>query len=390
MLSLVSQIYKPLIFRGFNFIIYRNMTKKILKFFIIVGARPNFIKVAALMNEVKKYSQIKTVLVHTGQHYDYEMSQIFFKELNIPIPDYNLEVGSGSHTAQTAKIMLKLEKIALKENPDLVIAIGDVNSTLAGALVAVKMHIPVAHIEAGLRGFNKNAPEEINRILTDHISDYLFCPTIVSVENLKNEGIKNSVYKTGDIMRGICLETARLGQEKSEILTKFSLKPKNYYLATIHRPQNTDYKKNLEKIVSVLCGIENLIFPCHPRTEQALKKFKLWSKLNKFVNIIKPLGYLDIIWLIKNAKKIITDSGGIQKEAYWLKTPCVTIRNKTEWLMTLNNSANILTDCDENKIIKAVLQTPRKRMLNQDKFYSSRNTADKILKILIKELSKQQ
>lgn len=361
-----------------------------MKIVAVVGARPNFIKIAPLIEQAQKYRQIKIILVHTGQHYDYEMSQIFFQELKIPRPTYNLDIGSASHAQQTAKIMLKLEPILLKEKPNLVLVIGDVNSTLAAALVAAKLHLSIAHLEAGPREFDKQTPEEINRILVDHLSDYLFCPTKASLANLKQEGIKKGIYKTGDIMYQICQRALRLAQKKSSILTSLDLKPKNYYLATVHRPQNTDCQERLKNIIDVFCKIKNLVFPCHPRTEKYLKQYQLWEKLNQKVKVIKPLGYIDMVWLEKNAKKIITDSGGIQKEAYWLKVPCLTLKDKTAWLMTLNNQANVLVDADKKKIQKALIRSIKKQRCqipkthNQDYFYNKGNTAKKILDVLIK------
>lgn len=339
-----------------------------LKLLVLVGARPNFIKVAPLFWELRNHSEIKSVLVHTGQHYDFEMSQAFFQDLDIPIPDYNLGIGSGKHGAQTGLTMIEFEKIVAKEKPDIVIVVGDVNSTLAGALVAKKLHIPVAHIEAGLRSFDMDMPEEVNRVLTDHISDYLFCPTKTAVSNLKKEGIVKNVFNVGDIMYDILKIKEK--ELKPDILEKFSVKPKEYLLLTIHRASNTDNPENLKKIIGAILKIkEKVVFPVHPRTKiqlikiiKSLKPFKQLNelnqlnKLNGLTNIlfIDPVGYMNMLTLEKNAKKILTDSGGVQKEAFWLKVPCITLRDETEWVETVKNGWNKLVGVDEDKIIRFV------------------------------------
>jgi len=243
------------------------------KILCIVGTRPNFVKIAPLFEEFKKYKEIKPILVHTGQHYDYEMSQIFFQELKIPKPNYNLEVGSGSHSWQTAKTMEKLEVVIIKEKPNLIIVVGDVNSTLAGALVATKLHIPIAHIEAGTRTFDKKMPEEVNRILTDHVSDILFCPTKTSLENLKKEGIGKGVCNVGDIMHDAFLKGFKIAKEKSKILEELKLEFKKYLLLTLHRSANVDNLDNLKKIIEAIDKSgELVIFPIHPRTKKTIKK----------------------------------------------------------------------------------------------------------------------
>lgn len=357
------------------------MRKKI-KILTIVGARPNFIKIRPLFQQFKKYKNINPILAHTGQHYDFDMSQIFFEQLEIPKPNYNLGIGSGSHSEQIAKTMLKIEKVILKEKPDIAIVVGDVNSTLAGALTAKKIGIPVAHIEAGLRSFDKEMPEEINRILTDHISDYLFCPTKNAVLNLKKEGITKGVYDTGDIMYDAFLKSARIARKRSKIFKNLKIKPRNYLLLTIHRPSNTDKLENLKKIMETIAQSgETIIFPCHPRTRKQLKKVKI--KFNN-LKIIKPANYLDMINLEVNSKKIITDSGGIQKEAYWLKIPCITLRDNTEWIETVENKWNILVGNDELKIARALknfnpISVPKK-------YFGNGETAKKILKILLKKI----
>ena len=322
---------------------------------------------------------MEMILVHTGQHYDFEMSQVFFQELKIPKPDYNLGVGSGSHARQTAKIMEKLEPVILRENPGLVIVVGDVNSTLAGALTAAKLNIPLTHIEAGLRSYDKTMPEEINRVLTDHISDFLFCPTETAVKNLKKEGITRGVYNVGDIMYDT-LMISKLKIQKSKLLEKVGLKPKQYLLLTVHRASNTDNLDNLRKIVmAVKESGEKIVFPVHPRTKKQLKKLKI--KNLKF-KIIAPQSYFNMLVLEKNAKKILTDSGGVQKEAYWMKVPCITTRDETEWVETVKSGWNILTGVDEKKIKKAIKYfQPQK---TQESWYGKGQAAKKILPILSK------
>jgi len=357
--------------------------KKRIKILCVVGTRPNFVKIAPLMEEFKKYKKIKSILVHTGQHYDFEMSQVFFRDLKIPRPDCNLGVGSGSHAWQTAKVMEKLEPVILKEKPDLVIVVGDVNSTLAGALAASKLHIPVAHIEAGARQFDRNMPEEINRVLTDHVSDFLFCPTKIAVENLKKEGIKRGVYNTGDIMYDAFLKGIKIAEKNSRILEKLNLKSKSYLLLTIHRPSNADNSENLKKILEAISESgEKIVFPIHPRTEKQLKKFKLKIE-NCKLKIISPVGYLDMLILEKNAKKILTDSGGVQKEAYWSKVPCITLMEGTGWPETVKAGWNILVGIDKEKIIEAIKKfNPKTKQYN---YFGNGKSAKKIVKILINE-----
>jgi len=353
------------------------------KFLIIVGARPNFVKIAPLYAEFKKYKEIKPVLVHTGQHYDFEMSQIFFQELKIPKPDYNLGVGSGSHAWQTAKVMEKLEPVILKEKPDLVIVVGDVNSTLAGALVAAKLNIPVAHIEAGLRSYDKTMPEEVNRVLADHISDFLFCPTKTAVENLKKEGIVKGVYNVGDIMYDTFLKGIKIARRKSKILEKLNLKPKTFLLLTVHRPSNVDNLENLREILKAMQESgEQTVFPAHPRTEKQLKKLKLEIR-NWKLRIIPPVGYLDMLRLEKNAKKILTDSGGLQKEAYWSKIPCITLRKKTEWVETVKSGWNILVGASPRLIKKAIREFEGKKSADRISPFGNRKTAKNIINILL-------
>ncbi|WP_341537115.1 non-hydrolyzing UDP-N-acetylglucosamine 2-epimerase [Methanosarcina barkeri] len=316
--------------------------------------RPQFIKCAPLSRAIRK--EHTEILVHTGQHYDPKMSDIFFKELQIPEPDYNLGVGSSSHGEQTGKMLIEIEKILLKEKPDFVLIYGDTNSTLAGALAASKLHIKVAHVEAGLRSFDQSMPEEINRVLTDHVSNLLFCPTETAVLNLKNEGITSGVYSVGDVMLDALEYNINIAEEKSAILENLGLTSKEYLVATVHRASNTDSFKNLSFIINAFCDVDiPIVFPVHPRTEKYLKQYGLWNKLCENVKVIPPLGYLEMLKLMTHSRKILTDSGGVQKEAYMLGVPCITMRDNTEWVETVKDGWNVLVRADYEKIKNAIL-----------------------------------
>ncbi|MBN2101796.1 MAG: UDP-N-acetylglucosamine 2-epimerase (non-hydrolyzing) [Candidatus Aenigmarchaeota archaeon] len=320
-----------------------------MKIVSVVGARPQFIKCALLSREIRKFH--KEVLIHTGQHYDYDMSRLFFEELSIPEPDYNLGIGSGSHGAQTGNMLVEIERVLTKEKPDMVLVYGDTNSTLAGALAGAKLHIPVAHVESGLRSFDKSMPEEVNRILTDHVSDLLFAPTKTAVDNLKKEGIKKGVHLTGDIMMDALLANLKIA-EKSNILKNLEVEPKKYLLATVHRASNTDDVVKLKNIIQALSESgDKIIFPVHPRTEKIIRNDKLKSLAKGNLILTKPIGYIDFLWLQNNAKKILTDSGGIQKEAYMLGVPCITLRDNTEWVETVKSGWNVLSGTDKKKIL---------------------------------------
>lgn len=295
------------------------------------------------------------VLVHTGQHYDPEMSEVFFDELKIPKPDYYLGIGSGSHGKQTGEMLVKIEETISIESPDLVLVYGDTNSTLAGALAAVKLHIPVAHVESGLRSFDRNMPEEVNRVLVDHVSDLLFCPTKTAVDNLREEGITKGVFHTGDVMADALEYYRNIASEHSKLLGDFSLKPGQYMVLTIHRPSNTDNLENMRNIIGAVsdCKIPTL-FPVHPRTRNLIRKYELSKKLPENLIICDPLGYLDMITVMSSAAKILTDSGGIQKEAYLLSVPCITLRENTEWVETVDAGWNVLVGADRKKILEMI------------------------------------
>jgi UDP-N-acetylglucosamine 2-epimerase len=323
-----------------------------MKIISIIGARPQFIKASVVSEELRK--NFTELIIHTGQHYDYEMSKLFFEQLDIPEPDYHLDVGSGTHGYQTGEMLKRIEEIFIAEKPDLVLTYGDTNSTLAGALAASKMHVKTGHIEAGLRSFDKSMPEEINRIITDHCSDLLFCPTKTAVNNLKREGITSGVYLTGDVMVDCLFKYSEVAEEKTTILEDLGIDRKKYLVVTVHRASNTDNRANLEQIVDALSEIsEPIIFPIHPRTRKSLRVFGLYDKLinHRNIKVIQPVGYLEFLRLMKNARKIITDSGGIQKEAYILKVPCITLRENTEWVETVQDGWNVLVGAKKETIV---------------------------------------
>jgi UDP-N-acetylglucosamine 2-epimerase len=293
--------------------------------------------------------------VHTGQHYDDEMSAVFFTELDIPEPDYNLEVGSGSHGWQTGQMLARIEEVLLDEQPDWVLVYGDTNSTLAGALAAVKLHIPVAHVEAGLRSFNREMPEEHNRVLTDHCANLLFCPTQTAVDWLAQEGITKGVHLVGDVMYDAVLHNVELARQRSTILTDLALEWKGFLLATIHRPYNTDVPERLQNILTAFAKIEEtIIFPVHPRTRQRISALSVDISESSNVKMVTPVSYLDMLMLEQNARLILTDSGGVQKEAYFMAVPCVTLRPETEWVETVEAGWNLLADADPVRISGAV------------------------------------
>lgn len=322
-----------------------------MKIISVVGARPEFIQLDLVSKELRKRHQ--EVLVHTGQHYDYEMSKVFFDELNIPQPEYHLGVGSASHGKQTGEMLTRFEEVLVKEKPDWVLVFGDTNSTLAGALAAVKLHIPVGHVEAGLRSFNRQMPEEINRVLTDHVSELLFCPTDTAVKNLAREGIKQGMHNVGDVMYDSALFYANFAERRSRILDSLSVMPGKYLLATVHRPNNADDPFRLKDIVSAFeKSGEIVVFPIHPRTRKAIETIGI--RLNSQIRLIQPVGYLDMLVLEKNARLILSDSGGIQKQAYFFGIPCITLREETEWVETVEAGWNLLVGADPERIIAAI------------------------------------
>jgi UDP-GlcNAc3NAcA epimerase len=343
----------------------------------IVGARPQFIKAAVVSRALRAVA--REVLVHTGQHYDEGMSAVFFEQLDIPAPDYNLGVGSSSHGVQTGRMLEQIEAVLEKEQPDRVLVFGDTNSTLAGALAGAKLKIPVAHVEAGLRSFNRAMPEEINRVLTDHLSDLLFCPSQTAVKNLAKEGITAGVHLVGDVMAEALRFGVERARERSTALQNLGLANKGYLLVTIHRAENTDNQARLRSILAGLAGIkETIIFPVHPRTQAALEKFA-WPP-PPHIRLIPPAAYLDMCALEANARVILTDSGGVQKEAYWLGVPCITLRDETEWVETVETGWNQLVGTDGERIRRAVEQgrTPKERPA----LYTAGNAAQTIAALL--------
>ena len=317
----------------------------------MVGARPQFVKAAAVSRQLR--TRHHEILVHTGQHYDYAMSGVFFDGLDLPSPDVNLEVGSGSHGSQTGAMLEGLERVMVSERPDWVLVYGDTNSTLAGALAASKLHIPVAHVEAGLRSFNRRMPEEINRVVTDHLSSLLLCPSDTAVRNLAAEGIAANVQIVGDVMLDV-LDWARRRAESDppDILKRLGLAERSYLLATVHRSENTDDLASLSSIVQAFNSLdESVIFPAHPRARKALSRV---VALAPHVHVIEPLSYVEMVTVSSGARLVLTDSGGLQKEAYWLKVPCVTLRNETEWVETVDAGWNTLCGSNPRKIREAV------------------------------------
>ncbi len=356
-----------------------------MKIATIVGARPQFIKCAPLSRQLRQAAA--EVLIHTGQHYDANMSDVFFRDLDLPEPDYNLSVGAGTHGEQSGEMLKQIEQVLLKEKPDCVIVFGDTNSTLAGALAAAKLLIPVAHIEAGLRSFNRRMPEEINRVVTDHLSSSLFCPTEVSVNNLSREGIVKGVYLVGDIMYDALLLNVRHAEAKSRILEQLGLKPKSYFLATAHRAENTDDPDRLASIVKafeMLSRVSPVVWPVHPRTRKVLVS-RNWLPENRgSLRVLDPVSYLDMLWLEKHARGILTDSGGVQKEAYWLEVPCTTLRDETEWIETVEIGWNTLTGTDPDRIFDAAMKQPPLSP-NQVSLFGDGDTADKIVRTILSQ-----
>jgi UDP-GlcNAc3NAcA epimerase len=364
---------------------------KTCKIITIVGARPQFIKAAAVSRAIAKYNEsagkclIDEKIVHTGQHYDGNMSKVFFDQLQIPKPAVNLGVGSGPHGRQTGLMLERIEAVLLEQKPDWVLVYGDTNSTLAGALAAAKLHIPVGHIEAGLRSFNRRMPEEINRIVADELSALLFCPTDAAVKNLAAEGIIEGIHQVGDVMYDSVLFNAELAEKSSNIVHQLGLKEKSYYLATIHRAENTDEPKMLKGILAAFERIDKpIVLPLHPRTKKTLGVGL--EKIASGIKIIEPVSYLDMLMLEKNARLILTDSGGVQKEAYWFNVPCITLRNETEWVELADAGYNRVVGTEPEAILEAVEQSKQNRQNmftdNPDQLYGNGRSTEKIITII--------
>jgi len=400
-----------------------------MKIVTIVGARPQFIKAAvvswAIQTSNKKKKKIQEILVHTGQHYDYLMDKVFFEELEIPHPNYHLGVGSGHHGKQTGLMLERIETVLHKEKPRVVLVYGDTNSTLAGALAAAKLNIPVAHVEAGLRSYNQAMPEEINRLITDHLSTFLFCPTAQAVQNLLKEGIRDGkgkiVKNVGDVMYDSILYYSKIAEKRSTVLQDLNLTPEasssslrhaprrvhgspephmvqgelrtpNYYLATLHRAENTDDPKRLRSILKALNEIGEkipVILPLHPRTKKMMKIYNLSPDIHR-IKMIDPVSYLNMVMLEKHARAILTDSGGVQKEAYWFKVPCFTLRDETEWIETVESEWNILVGSETRKIVDEVRHlVKRKPSTKMMRMFGNGKAGEKIVRILAKHSEPQ-
>jgi UDP-GlcNAc3NAcA epimerase len=366
-----------------------------MKIATVIGARPQFIKASAISRELSKRPNVSEIIIHTGQHHDENMSEIFFKELNIPTPKYNLNIHGGTHAQMTGRMMVSLEEVFIKESPDVVLIYGDTNSTLAAAVAAAKLNIPIAHVEAGLRSFNRRMPEEINRILSDQVSDWLFAPTDEAEQNLKNEGISlTKIFRTGDVM----LDTASFVSSQSldtlSVLNRFNLDAKSFALITVHRAENTDNSESLIRLLKCLdyaASKIKLVFPIHPRTKIALAKNGLLQNLNSKISLVEPLGYTEMIHLEKSAKVVITDSGGVQKEAFFHSVPCITMRNETEWVELVAGGWNKLTGLDFEKFVDAFNFFMNSKFPPFDRsLYGDGNASKEIVDVLINHKQKPQ
>lgn len=353
------------------------------KIVTILGARPQFIKAAAVSRAAKAFP-INEVIVHTGQHFDANMSDIFFEQMEIPKPDYQLEINSLGHGAMTGRMLEEIEKVLQKEKPDIVMVYGDTNSTLAGALAAKKLNIQVAHVEAGLRSFNMTMPEEINRILTDRISDFLFCPTKTAIRNLKSEGFENfnaQIHLVGDVMYDAALHYEKRSDQESTILQQLNLNNNEFILCTIHRQENTDNPEKLSAIIEALNKISRsvrVVLPLHPRTKKILKEIGLKVQFDP----IDPVGYFDIIQLLKHASLVMTDSGGMQKEAFFFQKFCITLRNETEWVELVENGVNSLAGANENLIIELFNNALKNDFPSSSMLYGDGTASKKLLATL--------
>jgi len=365
-----------------------------MKILIIVGARPQFIKAAAVTWAIRAHNltdgpRINQVILHTGQHYDTNMSQLFFEELDIPTPDYNLGIHNCSHGSMTGRMLESIEAALLEQKPDWVLVYGDTNSTLAGSLATKKLHIKLAHVEAGLRSFNMMMPEEQNRLVSDRLSDVLFCPTKTAVTNLKKEGIGDSPYgesviNVGDVMYDALLYCSDIAEQRSSVLERLGIKAGEYVLSTIHRAENTDVAARFKNMILALREIANqttVILPLHPRTRKILSDLRLSVQ---DIKVIDPVSYLDMILLEKKCRAIITDSGGIQKEAYFFQKPCITLRDETEWIELVNAGVNYVVGADRNNIVKTFKNLQSRTLDFSQDFYGNGKAGEKIVEVLVK------
>jgi len=355
-----------------------------MKILTIVGARPQFVKAAVVSRALKIQGNIQEILLHTGQHFDKNMSDIFFEEMEIPNPDYNLNINGLSHAAMTGQMMEGIEKVCITEKPDYLMVYGDTNSTLAGALAAKKLHIKVIHIEAGLRSFDMKMPEEINRILTDRISDILFCPTDTAIENLKKEGFDNFpsiIIKNGDVMQDAAIYYAKKSQEKSTIISKLKLQSNDFLLCTLHRQENTDDKNRLMEIIQALNKLNKqvqVIVPLHPRTKKIIENLGLQTDFT----ITEPLGYFDMLELLRNCKMVLTDSGGLQKEAYFFNKFCITMRDSTEWKELIENGYSVLAGADKMAVLNAFNKYESMVFIKKSELYGGGKASETIAQSL--------
>ncbi|MDR0573168.1 MAG: UDP-N-acetylglucosamine 2-epimerase (non-hydrolyzing) [Tannerella sp.] len=365
-----------------------------MKIVTVIGTRPQFIKAAVVSRAIAAYNgidekrQMKECILHTGQHYDKNMNDVFFKALGLKKPDRQLCCGGITSSAKMLSEMLTgIEKVLKKRHPDYVLVYGDTNSTLAGALAASQLHIPVLHVEAGLRSFNKWMPEEINRMLTDHLSSMLFCPTYKAMENLAKENITNGIFYTGDVMYDAALSFGKMAEEKSGILSELGLQPEKFRLCTVHRAENTDHPERLTQIILALVEIAMpdcpVVLPLHPRTRTYIKNYNLNATIasNESLRVIDPVDYLDMVMLEKNAKTILTDSGGVQKEAYFFRTPCITLREETEWTETVEAGWNQIVGFHTEKIVESLELNPERSEIKE---YGDGRAAEKIINAIVK------
>lgn len=364
-----------------------------MKIITVLGARPQFIKAATLSHAIRKHNEqssikIEDIIIHTGQHFDHNMSQVFFDEMKITPPKYSLGVNSSTHGVMTGQMMMQIDEILLKEKPDYVLVYGDTNSTLAGALCAVKLHLPIVHVEAGLRSFNKEIPEEVNRVLTDQISDLLFCPSDRSVEWLKNEGVTKNVFNVGDVMVDSALYFSEQ-KPSSNVETILSKVKRDFALVTVHRAGNTDNEKNLSEILRALTEISketDVVFLVHPRTKKRIEALGL--DISSLI-VHEPVGYTDLLQLLKRSKCVLTDSGGLQKEAYFLEKHCVTLREETEWVELVKKGASTLVGANYDKIMSAY-RSSKNKIVKRENVYGDGSASQKILALILQDYSKRQ